>query len=42
MNSQLNLYLKDEEFILFLPLIAFKILLQLPYLFLCLFSVAIA
>ena len=38
MNSQLNLYLKDQEFILFLPLIVFKILLKLP----CLFLVAIA
>ena len=32
--SQLNSYLKDQEFILFLPLIVFKIFLQLPSLFL--------
>ena len=38
MYSQLNSYLKDQEFILFLPLIVFKILLKLP----CLFLVAIA
>ena len=28
--SQLNSYLKDQEFILFLPLIVFKTFLQLP------------